>query len=41
MRTVEGVGFVVVLLVVMNTNIVGRLVRPVVGVLLRLAGLAQ
>jgi len=40
MRTVEGVGFVVVLLVVMNTNIVGRLVRPVVGFLLRVAGLA-
>lgn len=40
MRTVEGVGFVVVLLVVMNTSIVGRLVRPLVGFLFRMAGLA-
>jgi Zn-dependent protease len=40
MRTVEGVGFVIVLLVVMNTNIVGRLVRPMVGFFFRLAGLA-
>ncbi len=38
-RTMEGVGFVVVLLIVMNTNLVGWLVRPVVGFYLRLAGL--
>ena len=38
-RTMEGVGFIVVLLVVMNTNLVGWLVRPVVGFYLRLAGL--
>jgi len=41
LRTVEGVGFVVVLLVVMNTNIVGRLVRPVVGFFLGIAGLSE
>jgi Zn-dependent protease len=39
-RTMEGVGFIVVLLIVMNTNIVGWLVRTVVGFYLRLAGLA-
>ena len=38
-RAMEGVGFIVVLLVVMNTNLVGWLVRPVVGFYLRLAGL--
>jgi Zn-dependent protease len=38
-RRIEGVGFIVVLLVVMNTNLVGWLVRPVVGFYLRLAGL--
>jgi Zn-dependent protease len=36
----EGVGFVVVLLVVMNTDLVGRLVRPVVRFFLGIAGLA-
>jgi Zn-dependent protease len=40
MRTVEGIGFVIVVLIVMNTNIVGTLVRPVVGFFFRLAGLA-
>jgi Zn-dependent protease len=34
----EGVGFVVVLLVVMNSDVVSRLVRPVVRFFLRLAG---
>lgn len=41
MRTIEGVGFVIVLLVVMNTDLVGRLVRPVVDFFLGLAGLAS
>jgi Zn-dependent protease len=41
MRTLEGVGFVVVVLVVMRTNLIGSLVRPVVGFLLRLAGLGS
>ena len=40
MGTLEGIGFVVVLLVVMNTNIVGRMVRPVVDFFLGFAGLA-
>jgi len=35
---VEGFGLVVVLLVVMNSNLVDRLVEPVIGLLLRLAG---
>jgi Zn-dependent protease len=35
---VEGIGFVVVLLVVMNSDIVARLVRPVMRFFLRLAG---
>ena len=39
-RTLEGVGFLVVFLIVMNTNIVGTLVRPVVDFYLRVAGLA-
>jgi Zn-dependent protease len=34
----EGVGFVVVILVVMNTNLVGWLVDPLMDFLLRLAG---
>jgi len=35
---VEGVGFVVVLLVVMNSNIVSRLVKPLLTLLLRMVG---
>lgn len=35
---VEGVGFVVVLLVVMNSDIVGRLVQPILAFLLRMVG---
>ena len=35
---VEGVGFVVVLLVVMNSDIVGRLVQPMLAFLLRMVG---
>jgi Zn-dependent protease len=35
---VEAIGFVLVLLIVMNSNVVTRLVRPVMDVLLRLAG---
>ena len=38
-RTMESIGFVVVLLIVMNTNFVGWLVRPIVGFYLRLAGI--
>jgi len=34
---IEGVGFVIVLLVVMNSNLVSRLVRPVITFFLRLA----
>jgi Zn-dependent protease len=41
LRAVEGVGFVVVLFVVMNTGVVGRLVRPVVDFFLGLAGLGR
>jgi len=41
MRTVEGIGFIVVLLIVMNTNIVGLLVRPVVDFMFRVAGLGS
>jgi Zn-dependent protease len=35
---VEGIGFVIILIVVMNSNVVSRLVRPVMTFLLRLAG---
>ena len=35
---VDGVGFVVVLLVVMNTNVVSRLVQPLLTLLLRMVG---
>ena len=35
---VEGVGFIILLLVVMNSNLVSRLVRPVITFFLRLAG---
>src|SRR5882672_7409278 len=35
---VEGVGMVLVLLVVMNSNVIGRLVRPVIEFLLRVTG---
>jgi len=35
---IEGIGFVVVLLVVMNSDVVARLVRPVMHFILRLAG---
>jgi Zn-dependent protease len=38
MRTLEQVGMVVLLLVVMQGNLVGRLVRPLIMFLLRLAG---
>ena len=41
MRAVEGVGFVVVLLIVWTTDWVGRLVRPVVDFMFRLAGLSS
>jgi Zn-dependent protease len=41
MRTVEGIGFVAVLLIVMNTDLVGRLVRPVVDFMFRMAGLTS
>src|SRR2546427_3301429 len=34
----EGVGLVIVLLVVMNSNLVGRLVRPLMAFLLRMVG---
>ncbi len=35
---IEGIGFVIVLVVVMNTHVVSRLVQPVMRFLLRLAG---
>jgi len=35
---VEGVGLLVVLLVVMNSNVIGRLVRPLMAFLLRMMG---
>jgi Zn-dependent protease len=35
---VEGLGFVVVLLVVMNSNIVGQLVQPLLAFLFRMVG---
>jgi Zn-dependent protease len=35
---IEGVGFIILLLVVMNSNLVSRLVRPVITFFLRLAG---
>jgi Zn-dependent protease len=41
MRTLEGIGFIVVLLIVMNTNIVGLVVRPVVDFMFRVAGLGS
>jgi Zn-dependent protease len=41
MRTVEGIGVIVVLLIVMNTNIVRLLVQPVVDFMFRVAGLGS
>ena len=41
MRAVEGIGFVVVLLIVWNTDWVGHLVRPIVDFLFRMAGLSS
>jgi hypothetical protein len=38
---VEGIGFVVVLVIVMQTDLVGYLVRPVVDFMFRMAGLSS